>query len=96
MSAIEQEPGRELCAASAGIEARCNQCGGIGQLSNYLCSPLASEEVALELGLSRDINGQGIAGRGRVYPCLAAPPDGLELGLLAGAARPPGDAAPGN
>ncbi|CAK0798773.1 unnamed protein product, partial [Prorocentrum cordatum] len=74
MSAIELEPRQELFAASADVEACLYQCGGIGQLSKHFCLPSVSEEAAIELGLSLDINGQGIAGCGHVY--LVVPPMG--------------------
>ncbi|CAK0900553.1 unnamed protein product [Prorocentrum cordatum] len=76
MSAIELEPGQELCAASADIEACFYQCGGIGRLSNYFCLPSAPVEVALELGLAVDVCGQEFAGRERVHPCLVVLPMG--------------------
>eukprot|EP00959_Pyramimonas_sp_CCMP1952_P218752 4574479-Pyramimonas_sp.AAC.1 len=70
------EPGQELYAASADIEACFYQCGGIEKLSNYFCLPSVSADVALELGLAVDIRGQDIAGREGVHPCLVVLPMG--------------------
>ncbi|CAK0841452.1 unnamed protein product [Prorocentrum cordatum] len=76
MSAVELEPGQELHAASADIEACFYQCGGIGRLSNYFCLPSVPVEVALELGLAVDVCGQEFTGREMVHPCLVVLPMG--------------------